>query len=130
MHLMNCEKMLNFRSHRPWVLIAYVLIMFTNSIFSFIDVPIKHIWRYDKFIHFGEYFILGVLLFYTLYENFISKENLIYSILAVSLIPVLDESIQYFTPNRIPSIYDAFADYLGCYSGCFIYHIINRHYNG
>ena len=78
--------MINLRSHRPWLLIAYVLVMFLNSMFSFIDFPIKHIWKYDKFIHFGEYFVLGVLLLYTLYENPISKENLIYSILFVSLI--------------------------------------------
>ena len=122
--------MINFKSHRPWVLISYVLIMFANSMFSFIEIPIKHIWKYDKFIHFGEYFVLGVLLFYTLYENPISRKNLIYSILAVSLVPILDESIQYFIPNRISSVYDAFADYLGCYSGCLIYNMSHRIYNG
>ena len=104
--------MINFKSHRPWILIFYVLIMFTNSMFSFIDIPIKHIWKYDKFIHFGEYFVLGLLLFYVLYEYPISKQNFIYSIALISLIPILDESIQYFTPNRIPDIYDVFAESL------------------
>jgi len=104
--------------------------MFTNSMFSFIDIPIKHIWKYDKFIHFGEYFILGLLLFYMLYEKQISKNNLIYSIMIISLIPIIDESIQYFTPNRISSVSDAISDYFGCYFGCFIYHITNRIYNG
>jgi len=122
--------MINLKSHRPWLLITYVLIMFTNSIFSFIDIPIKHIWKYDKFIHFGEYFILGLLLFYMLYEKPISKNNLIYSIMIISLIPIIDESIQYFTPNRISSVSDAISDYFGCYFGCFIYHITNRIYNG
>ena len=105
--------MINLTSHRPWLLISYVLIMFTNSMFSFIVIPIKHIWKYDKFIHFGEYFVLGLLLFYVLYEYPISKQNLIYSIVLISLIPILDESIQYFTPNRIPDIYDVFADFIG-----------------
>ena len=122
--------MINLKSHRPWLLITYVLIMFTNSMFSFIDIPIKHIWKYDKFIHFGEYFILGLLLFYVLYEKPISINNLIYSIMIISLIPIIDESIQYFTPNRISSVSDAIADYFGCYFGCFIYHIANRIYNG
>ena len=122
--------MINLKSHRPWLLISYVLIMFTNSMFSFIDIPIKHIWKYDKIIHFGEYFVLGLLLFYVLYEYPISKQNLIYSIVLISLIPILDESIQYFTPNRISSVADAIADYCGCYSGCFIYHITSRYYNG
>ena len=122
--------MINLKSHRPWLLITYVLIMFANSMFSFIDIPIKHIWKYDKFIHFGEYFILGLLLFYMLYEKQISKNNLIYSIMIISLIPIIDESIQYFTPNRISSVSDAISDYFGCYFGCFIYHITNRIYNG
>jgi len=130
MHLINLEKMFNFKSHRPWLLIIYVVIMFSNSIFSFIDIPIQHIWKYDKFIHFGEYFVLGILLFYVLYEKQISKRNLMYSIVVVSLIPILDESIQHFIPSRISSLYDVFADYLGCYSGSFIYHTINRIYNG
>ena len=122
--------MISLRSHRPWILIAYILVMFSNSVFSFIDLPIKHIWKYDKFIHFGEYFILGFLFFYTLYEKPISKENFIYLFLVFSTIPIFDESIQYFIPNRISSIYDAFADYLGFYFGCIVYHIINKNYNG
>ena len=122
--------MINLKSHRPWLLIIYVLIMFTNSMFSFIDIPIKHIWKYDKIIHFGEYFVLGLLLFYMLYEQPISKQNLLYSIAIISLIPILDESIQYFTPNRISSVTDAIADYFGCYLGCFIYHISYRYYRG
>ena len=122
--------MLSLKSHRPWLVISYVSIMFANSMFSFIAFPVKHIWKYDKFIHFGEYFILGALLFYALYEHPISKRNLMYSMIAVSLIPILDESIQYFTPNRIPSVYDALADYFGCYSGCSVYHISKRMFNG
>ena len=65
-----------------------------------------------------------------LYENPISKKNLKYSILLISLIPILDESIQYFAPNRIPSALDALADYFGCYSGCFAFYITSRIYNG
>ncbi len=118
--------MINFKSHRPWLLVSYVIIMFANSMFSFIPVPINNIWKYDKFIHFGEYFILGILFFYMLYEYPISKKNLIYSIILISITPILDESIQYFTPNRISSFSDALADYMGCYSGCYIFYITNR----
>jgi len=104
--------------------------MFANSMFSFIDIPIKHIWKYDKFIHFGEYFVLGLLFFNALYEKPVSKNFFLKSLILMSLIPIIDESIQYFTPNRISSIYDALADYSGFYLGCFIYHIINRKLNG
>ena len=122
--------MVNFKSYRIWILFFYVIIMFTNSMFTFIDIPIKHIWKYDKIIHYIQYFILGILLFHAIYELPESKKNVIYWIIGVSLIPVFDESIQYFTPNRIPSLYDAFADYAGCYSGCYSYHILSRFSNG
>ena len=104
--------------------------MFTNSMFSFIDVPIKHIWKYDKIIHCFQYFILGILLFHAIYELPESRSKLIYWLIGVSFIPILDESIQFFTPNRIPSFYDAVADYVGCYSGCYFYYLINRYTNG
>ena len=122
--------MVNFKSYRIWILFFYVIIMFANSMFTFIDIPIKHIWKYDKIIHYIQYFILGILLFHAIYELPESKKNVIYWIIGVSLIPVFDESIQYFTPNRIPSLYDAFADYAGCYSGCYSYHILSRFSNG
>ncbi len=104
--------------------------MFTNSMFTFIDIPIKHIWQYDKIIHYIQYFILGILMFHAIYEFPESRNNVIYWIIVVSLIPIFDESIQYFTPNRISSLYDAVADYAGCYSGCYSYHILNRFSNG
>ena len=122
--------MVNLKSFRPWIFLLYLFLMFTNSMFSFIDIPIKNIWKYDKLIHFVEYFILGLLLFYVLYEEPASKSFFLKSLLFMSLIPILDECIQYFTPRRISSLYDAMADYLGCYSGCFTYYIFNRFNNG
>ena len=70
MHLINLEKMISLQSYRPWLVIIYLIVMFSNSIFSFIDVPIKNIWKYDKTIHFIEYFILGVLLFHSLFQPY------------------------------------------------------------
>ena len=122
--------MINLKSHRPWLVIIYLIVMFSNSIFSFIYVPIENIWKYDKVIHFIEFFILGVLLLYALYENPISNKNLISTLLVMSIIPILDESIQFLSPHRVSSIYDALADYLGFYSGCSLYHFISRGNNG
>ena len=122
--------MVNLKSYRIWILFFYVMIMFANSMFTFIDLPIKHIWKYDKIIHYIQYFILGILMFHTIYELPESRNNIIYWIIGASLIPIFDESIQYFTPNRISSLYDAVADYAGCYSGCYTYHILSRFSNG
>ena len=69
-------------------------------------------------------------MLHAIYEFPESKNNVIYWIIGVSFIPLFDESIQYFTPNRISSVSDAISDYFGCYFGCFIYHITNRIYNG
>jgi len=122
--------MINLKSHRPWLVIFYLIVMFSNSMFTFIDIPIKNIWKYDKIIHFSEYFILGVLLFYALYEKPMINKDLYTIILIMSLIPIVDESIQYFTPNRVPSFYDAVADYLGFYTGCYIFKLIYRAKHG
>ena len=118
--------MINFKSHRVWLFISYLSIMIGNSFFSFINIPIKHLWKYDKIIHFSEYFILGILLFYVLYERPLPYKKILYSIIFISFIPIIDESIQYFIPTRISSVYDALADYAGCYMGCLFYYIINK----
>ena len=46
--------MINFKSHRTWLLISYLMLMILNSLFSFISS--NYIWRYDKIVHFSEYF--------------------------------------------------------------------------
>ena len=124
--------MMNFKSHRTWLLISYLMLMILNSLFSFISS--NYIWRYDKIVHFSEYFILGVLFFYVLYEQPFSTKKFVFYICFLSTIPIVDESLQYFAElwgqKRIPSIYDALADYLGCYTGCFIYYITNKGFNG
>ena len=54
--------------------------------------------------------------------------------LFISLIPISDEFAQNFSDlwgvSRVPSIYDALADYFGCYTGCLFYFLTNKVYNG
>ena len=90
---------------------------------------VKLFIHYDKLIHFSEYFILGILYLNALnHQDF--KIKMLYPLLFISLIPIIDESIQIFVPNRIASIYDAFFDYLGCYIGMGLYYLIYRYKNG
>ena len=106
--------------------------MISNSLFSFINTA--SIWRYDKIIHFSEYFILGVLLFHVMYEKPFTRKEVLYYVGFISLVPIIDESMQFYSelwgPKRIPSFYDALADYAGCYSGCFCYTIKDKILNG
>tara|TARA_Y100000590_G_scaffold441388_1_gene567964 strand:+ start:350 stop:739 length:390 start_codon:yes stop_codon:yes gene_type:complete len=129
---MNLEIMVNFKSYRLWMLLSYIIIMISNSLFSFINTA--GIWRYDKIIHFAEYFILGVLLFHVMYEKPFTRKEVLYYVGFISLIPIIDESMQFYSElwgqKRIPSIYDAFADYAGCYTGCICYSIKYRIFNG
>ena len=132
MHLIKLEIMVNFKSYRLWMLLSYIIIMISNSLFSFINTA--GIWRYDKIIHFAEYFILGVLLFHVMYEKPFTRKEVLYYVGFISLVPIIDESMQFYSElwgqKRIPSIYDAFADYAGCYTGCICYSIKYRIFNG
>ena len=42
------------------------------------------------------------------------------TILFLLLFPILDESLQYFTPGRIPDIYDGIFDIMGGLTGVYI----------
>ena len=120
---------MNYKSKSLWLFISYLLLLVCNSFLSLSIIPYKDIWKYDKLIHFSEYLILGILYLNALYhQNF--KIKMLYPILFISSIPIIDESIQIFVPNRIASVYDAFFDYLGCYIGMSLYYLTYRYKNG
>ena len=129
MHLMSLGKIVSYKSKSLWLFASYLLILICNSFLSFSIITYKEIWKYDKLIHFSEYFILGILYLNALFHQD-SKIKILHSVLFISLIPIIDESIQIFVPNRIASVYDAFFDYLGCYTGMGLYYSIYRCKNG
>ena len=119
---------MNFKSHRTIIFLIYLSAMIGNSFFA---TSIKFLWRYDKYIHFSEYFILGFLLLYAISENSLNKIKYILSLLFLFLLPIIDESIQSFIPNRISSLEDVLFDYIGGYFGYYIYYFnLNRNDNG
>ena len=122
--------MIDFKSKRFCLFISYLSLLIGNSFFSFANLSIKNLWKYDKLIHFVEYFILGFLLFNVLFEKSFTKKDLSYYMFFITLVPVIDESIQFFTPYRVPSLYDLLADYFGAYLGCFLYYKFFRGANG
>ena len=124
--------MIDLKSYRVWMLFSYIILMVTNSLFSFISTA--SLWRYDKLIHYTEYFILGILLFHVMYEKSFTRKDVICYLSLISLVPIVDESLQFYSElwgqKRIPSLYDALADYAGCYSGCIFYSIKYRIFHG
>ena len=71
------------------------------------------IWRYDKYIHFFEYLILGYLLVNALMINPMRKSDWIAVIAFIIIFPIIDETVQRFTPGRIPDMMDGIADISG-----------------
>ena len=101
-------------SYKTWMFIAYTLIVICFSLSS--DVQIKlfpNLWKYDKIVHFVEYFGLGFLFVNMLSIRPLINRRLVYVLLFITLFPLFDESLQNFTPNRIPDFQDAIADFMG-----------------
>ena len=97
--------------------------MIFNSVIS-VSYYSHYIWRYDKYIHFVEFFILGILVVNIFIPN-ISRVKLAFSLILIASIAALDESVQFFFPNRIPDNRDFIVDVQGGFIGSmcsFIYY--------
>jgi len=83
----------------------------------------------DKFLHIGEYAILGILVKNILQRYFPDQGNNRLRILTVmlsTLYGISDELHQYFIPFRDASIFDVGADGIGSYLGVSLYSIVKR----
>lgn len=71
-----------------------------------------------KLAHFLEFTAFGAVLSatYIIYTNQLAKNipNMLFILLAV---PVIDETIQYFSPGRSPQVNDVLLDFGGCVTG-------------
>ena len=80
----------------------------------------SHLWKYDKAVHFLEYLGVGFLLINALKIKPLSKTQWVYAVCFLCLFPIFDELLQYYTPRRIPDIYDGIADVFGGLIGAYI----------
>ena len=108
-------------SWRTWLFISYLSLVIYFSAkpadeFSWLS----QLWRYDKLVHFIEYLGVGFLLINALKIKPLSKTQWGYAICFLILFPILDETLQYYTPRRIPDIYDGCADIFGGIIGAYI----------
>ena len=109
------------------ILLVYVAFMIINSVVTFSFE--NQLWKYDKYIHFIEFFILGILII----NIFLSKLNLkkfILLLLLITIIGALDEGIQFLIPERIPDINDLYYDVLGGFSGMLLLYVLKDKLNG
>ena len=112
---------MKINSYKTWMFFIYVILIIListtpGSRLGFLD----SLWRYDKIIHFVEYLLLGFLMINAIKVDTIKKREWIYSLLFLLFFPFIDEIFQHFTPQRIPSIYDALTDIAGGLFGAYI----------
>ena len=101
--------------------------MFLNSIIPGFAFSSKNIWKYDKLIHFIEFFILGFLFINAIIDTDININKFLIGVFILTLIPTIDEGLQYVfdIPGRVPEFYDFVANIMGEYSGAICSFFIN-----
>jgi VanZ family protein len=100
---------------RLTLLILYLGLIFFTSSRPYFQPPGPEIGSIDKLAHFGEYFMLGLLLFAAIGRSISpSKLGTFLFLFAVGAsIGALDEMFQSYIPGRDMSIYDWIADAAG-----------------
>jgi VanZ family protein len=108
-------------SPRTWIFILYLCtIVYLSATPSDQMGWFSSIWKYDKYVHFFEYLILGFLLVNALLENPMSRSDWISVIAFIIIFPIIDETVQRFTPGRIPDVMDGIADISGGLVGTYL----------
>ncbi|MEE1124460.1 MAG: VanZ family protein [Acutalibacteraceae bacterium] len=92
---------------------------FLNNFFVGLGMePVLTDFIVRKLAHFLEFTAYGALLSatYISYTNQLAKNipNMLFVLLAV---PVIDETLQYFSPGRSPQVRDVLIDFSGCITG-------------
>ena len=102
-----------------------ILILFGSSIPGK-TIPLHiTLFTWDKFLHFFEYFILGILAS----RAYRFKYNrIVLSILGI-IFGCFDEIWQSFIPGRSSSYYDVVADGIGVICGIIIFNFIKKNQN-
>ena len=99
--------------------IIYLILIVYLSLSPATNLPIfSQIWKFDKLIHFVEYFGFGFLLLNVFLIKLINYRHWMFIIIFIIIFPIIDETLQYFTPTRITDFYDVIADWLGGSLGC------------
>lgn len=97
---------------------------FLERVLWFIDNDVTFI-IIRKLAHFGEYFILGILI-YNLLREFTYKNIVLYSFIICIIFACFDELHQLFIGGRDGKILDVFIDSIGIIIGILIVNKFNK----
>jgi len=118
---------MSIKSYKTQILLLYIIFIFLNSIISKDLIP-KGSLKYDDFLHFIEFFILGFLLINAIIVKAFNINKFIICIVILTLIPLIDENLQYFfdIQGRRYDINDIKMDLVGSYCGVAIFMLIYK----
>ena len=117
---------MNIKSFKTQILLFYILFMFLNSVLPAFGS--NNLWRWDKTIHFVEFFILGYLFINALIDKKLHRYKFLIGLLILTLIPVVDEGLQFVfdIPGRVADFYDFVVDIIGAYCGALLFLLIYK----
>ena len=92
------------------------------NFFSFIEKDTLH-YFVRKAAHFSEYFLFGGSILYAMDKDFTAARFALFCV----LVPICDETIQYFTPGRAAQMADCLLDASGMICAAFIGIWLKKH---
>ena len=109
------------KSWRTWLFLSYIFIVLYLSAKPNDELAwFSQLWKYDKVVHFIEYLGMGFLLINAMKIQPLNNTHWKFAILFLFIFPIIDESVQYYAPHRIPDIIDGIFDILGGLTGAYI----------
>ncbi len=92
--------------------ILWLLVIISVSSIPHLKAPGPDKIGIDKFYHFSEYFILGIIFLKSVYFS-VDRRKVHLLVIFMFIFPILDELHQHLIPGRQCSFYDILADTLG-----------------
>ena len=115
------------KSWRTWLFLGYIILVMYLSLMSGDKLDLfSKLWKYDKVVHFVEYLGVGFLIINMLMIHPMKKVHWQFVIIFLLFFPLLDELLQYYTPRRIPDIYDGICDICGGFTGAYLRKIMGN----
>ena len=113
------------KSLRTWLFLGYIILVMYLSMTPGNELTwFAKLWKFDKIVHFVEYLGVGFLMINMLMIQPLKKIHWQCAMLFLLLFPLFDELLQFYTPRRIPDIYDGIADICGGFIGAYLRKII------
>ena len=113
------------KAWQTWLFIAYILLVMYFSLTPTLEFSwFLKLWKYDKIIHFSEYLGVGFLMINMLMIKPLKKMHWQFALIFLIIFPMCDEYLQYYSPNRIPDIYDVISDIFGGIIGAYLRKIL------